>query len=270
MKHHMHATLSSLLERLDNDALSKAKVIPWGSPIPSFGDLSCSSIATLGLNPSNREFVDVRGNELDGDVRRFHTLQSLGLKKWSDANVTHRKKIWESCNRYFDLNPYDGWFKVLDKIISGTNASYYDKSVKACHLDLIPYATACKWTELTLQQRTLLLNLVGDTLGLLLKNSPIRLLILNGQAVIENLQRITGVDFEKDAIANWTLPRKTGVGVKGFSYRGTIREVAGVHLHRKVHILGFNHNIQSSFGVTTQVKTAIQEWVTASAEEVLT
>lgn len=269
MKHHMHTTLTSLLERLDNKALSKAKVIPWSSPIPSFGDLSCSSIATLGLNPSNREFVDIRGKELDGDVRRFHTLKSLGLKKWSDANVTHRKKILESCNQYFHQNPYDGWFKGLDKIISGTKASYYDMSVKACHLDLIPYATACKWTELTSQQRTLLLNLAGDTLGLLLKDSPVRLLILNGQTVIENLQRITGVDFEKDTIPDWTLPRKTGFGVKGFSYRGTIREVAGVYLNRKVHILGFNHNIQSSFGVTTQVKTAIQNWVTASAEEVL-
>lgn len=268
MKHHMHTTLTSLLERLDNKALSKAKVIPWSSPIPSFGDLSCSSIATLGLNPSNREFVDIRGKELDGDVRRFHTLRSLGLKKWSDANVEHQRKILESCNQYFHQNPYDGWFKGLDKIISGTKASYYDTSVKACHLDLIPYATACKWTELTSQQRTLLLNLAGDTLGLLLKDSPVSLLILNGQTVIENLQRITGVDFEKGTIADWTLPRKTGTGVKGFSYRGIIREVAGVRLNRKVHVLGFNHNIQSSFGVTTQVKTAIRNWVTASAEEV--
>lgn len=268
MKHHLQATLSSLLERLDNKALSKAKVIPWSSPIPSFGDLASSSIATLGLNPSNREFVDIKGKELDGDLRRFHTLKSLGLRKWTEANTTHHKLILESCSRYFYQNPYDGWFKGLDKIISGTNASYYDTSTKACHLDLIPYATACKWTELTSEQRTFLLNFAGDTLGLLLKDSPVRLLILNGQTVIENLQRITGVNFEKDTISDWTLPRKTGNGVKGISYRGTIKEVAGVRLNRKVHILGFNHNIQSSFGVTAQVKTAIRNWVTTSAEEI--
>lgn len=268
MKHQMHTTLSSLLERLDDKALSKAKVIPWSSPIPSFGDLSRSRIATLGLNPSNREFVDVNGKELDGDFRRFHTLKSLGIRRWADANATHRLKILESCNRYFHQNPYDGWFKGLDKIISGTNASYYHESTKACHLDLIPYATACKWTELTSQQRTLLLDLAGDTLGLLLKDSPVRLLILNGQTVIDNLQRITGVDFEKDAITNWTLPRKNGIGVKGFSYKGTIREVAGIRLNQKVHVLGFNHNIQSSFGVTTKVKTAIRNWVASSAEEI--
>lgn len=265
----MHATLSSLLERLDSEALSAAKVIPWSSPIPSFGDLSRSTVATLGLNPSNREFVDIAGKELDGSLRRFHTLKSLGLRKWSDANAQHRKLIMDSCDRYFYQNPYDGWFKGLDKIISGTEASYYDPSIKACHLDLIPYATACKWTELTSQQRSLLLTLAGDTLGLLLKDSPVRLLILNGKTVIENLQRIAGVNFEQESIPNWTLPRKSGIGVKGFAFRGTIREVAGVHLSREVHVLGFNHNIQSSFGVTTQVKVAIRNWVTKSAKEIV-
>lgn len=265
----MQTTLSSLLERLDSEALSAAKVIPWSSPIPSFGDLSRSTVATLGLNPSNREFVDISGKELDGSLRRFHTLKSLGLRKWSDANAQHQKLIMDSCDRYFYQNPYDGWFKGLDKIISGTEASYYDTSIKACHLDLIPYATACKWTELTSQQRSLLLTLAGDTLGLLLKDSPVRLLILNGKTVIENLQQIAGASFEQESIPDWTLPRKSGKGVKGFAYRGTIREVAGVHLSREVHVLGFNHNIQSSFGVTTQVKAAIRNWVTKSAKEIV-
>jgi len=265
----MQTTLASLLERLDSNALSAAKVIPWSSPIPSFGDLSRSTVATLGLNPSNREFVDVTGKELDGNLRRFHTLKSLGLRKWSDANAQHRKLIMDSCHRYFYQNPYDGWFKGLDKIISGTKASYYDTSIKACHLDLIPYATACKWTELTPQQRSLLLTLAGDTLGLLLKDSPVRLLILNGKTVIENLQKIAGVNFAQESIPDWTLPRKSGIGVKGFAYRGTIREIAGVHLSREVHVLGFNHNIQSSFGVTTLVKVAIRNWVAKSAEEIV-
>ena len=268
MKHPIHNTLASLIERLDNRALSKAKVIPWSSPIPSFGDLSCSKVATLGLNPSNREFVDTCGNELDGNSRRFHTLKSLGIRRWSDATADHCKMILESCSRYFHNNPYDDWFKKLDKIISGTSASYYAASSKACHLDLIPYATACKWTDLTSQERALLLGQAGDALGLLLRDSQIRLLILNGQTVIGSLQRVAGVEFEKCTIPEWTLPRKSGMGVKGYAYKGAIREVAGVSLNRKVHILGFNHNIQSSFGVTTQVKTEIGEWIATSAKEV--
>jgi hypothetical protein len=269
MKNQIQITLSSLLERLDNQSLLKAKVIPWSSPVPSFGDLSSSRIATLGLNPSNLEFVDKHGKELIGDSRRFHTLKSLGLKKWSDAKGTHRKLILESCNKYFHNKPYGGWFNSLNKIISATKASYYDASIKACHLDLIPYATVCKWAELTSHQRTQLLDMSGDTLGFLLKDSPVRLLIVNGQTVVDNLQRITGIDFEKNFVPDWTLPRKSGVGVKGFSYKGIIREVAGVRLNKQVHVLGFNHNIQSSYGVSVPVKAAIRDWVATSAEDVL-
>lgn len=269
MKYPLHATLETLLERLDSKVLLSAKVIPWSSPILSFGDLSCSTIATLGLNPSNREFVDVNGVELEGEFRRFHTLNSLGIRNWSCANTEHCELILDSCKNYFNNNPYDGWFKGLDIIISGTEASYYSTTIKACHLDLIPYATSCKWTELTSKERLILLKLVGDTLGLLIKDSPIRFLILNGKTVIENLQIVTGVNFKQENYFDWTLPRKSGAGVSGFAYSGVINEVAGIRLGREVHVLGFNHNIQSSFGVTTQVKNSIRNWITASHKEIL-
>jgi hypothetical protein len=58
-----------LLSRLVRDLVDSnmdSNVIPWACPIPSFGDLTRARVATLGLNPSNREFVDERGNELDG------------------------------------------------------------------------------------------------------------------------------------------------------------------------------------------------------------
>src|SRR5574337_132908 len=175
----MTQELSALVERLNDPQLFQASVIPWGSPVPSFGNLSSSKIATLGLNPSNREFVDEKGHELNGASRRFHTLNSLGLREWSEVTEKHLNLILDFCQNYFSRNPYDGWFKRLDYIISGTSMSYYFPSGEACHLDLIPYATACKWTDLNPNQRSLLLDLTGDTLGLLLKDSPVELLVLN-------------------------------------------------------------------------------------------
>src|SRR5712664_1885399 len=172
----MNTVLSGLVKRLDGATLSGTDVIPWGCPIPSFGDLSTSRIATLGLNPSNREFVDDSGYELDGPSRRFHTLSSLGLASWSDVTPHHLQLIVDSCRAYFLRNPYDGWFKKLDHVISGTKVSFYRTSAQACHLDLIPYATARKWAGLTSHQRSSLLALAGDTLGLLLRTSPVRLL----------------------------------------------------------------------------------------------
>lgn len=139
----------------------------------------------------------------------------------------------------------------------------------ACHLDLIPYATACKWTELTAQQRSLLMDLSADTLGLLLQKSPVRLLILNGKTVTANLERIAGVRFEEEVMPGWELPRKSGQGVTGIAYQGSVRQIAGVPLDREVVVLGYNHNIQSSFGVTNNVKAAIRAWIANTAAEVL-
>ena len=266
----MHAALSTLIARLSRPSLSEMEVIPWSCPVPSFGDLSCSTVSTLGLNPSNREFLDPAGNELDGPCRRLHTLRSLGLSRWSDAGVQHLEMILTSCREYFDKNPYDGWFKRLDYIVSGTEASYYGSSRKACHLDLIPYATARKWTELTQRQRSLLLAMAGDVLGLLLRDSAVRLLILNGNSVVLKFQDATGVKLDKRVMPDWCLPRRSlRGGVRGFAYRGVVRNVSGVNLKHEILVLGFNHNIQSSFGVTTGVVAAIRKWIRETASEVL-
>jgi len=263
----MDSVLADLVSRFD--ALSGTKVIPWGCPIPSFGDLSKSKVATLGLNPSNREFVDRAGNELDGPFRRFHTLKSLGLPRWSEATAGHLQLIVESCRAYFSRNPYDGWFKKLDYIISGAKASYYNDSAKACHLDLIPYATACKWTDLSRVQRSSLLTEAGDTLGLLLRDSPVGILILNGSSVVEHFQSIASVRMEKRPMLEWSLPRQSDTGVAGFAYKGSVRSLSGVKLRRDILVLGFNHNIQSSFGVTTRVKDAIRRWITRCVNEAI-
>ena len=265
----MHSELSDLICRLDNPKFSETSVIPWGCPVPSFGDLSGSRVATVGLNPSNREFVDSFGNELQGDNRRFPTLGSLGLKDWSEAEEEHLNSILELCSSYFYRNPYDGWFKRLDYLISGTNTSFYDQVEKACHLDLIPYATACKWTELSTSQRSLLLELTGDILGLLLRDSEIELLVLNGKTVVDNFQKVSNTTFKCTEIKDWELPRKSNKNVSGFAFQGSVKTFGGVRLKRDIHVIGYNHNIQSSFGVTKQVQKAIRNWVSRVAKGIL-
>ncbi|WP_347988071.1 hypothetical protein [Methylomonas sp. AM2-LC] len=260
--------LATMVNRLENPSLSELGVIPWAAPVISFGNLSQSKIATLGLNPSNREFVDLSGIELDGHDRRFHTLRSLGLNTWSDATDDHLHRILDSCNNYFYGNPYDGWFRALDRLIIGTSVSYYGIFSEACHLDLVPYATACKWGELTSTQKATLLNSEGDALGLLLRESSIEVIVLNGQSVIENLQMIAECTLKRKAVPDWTLPRRTSTGVTGYAYTGKICKISGVDLGREISVLGYSHNIQSSYGVTTQVKTAIQQWITNRTSEV--
>jgi len=265
----MKIELSNLLHRFNDPELEAANVISWSSPVLSFGNLSTSKLATVGLNPSNREFVDTQGNELAGTARRFHTLKSLSLRHWADAAQHDLEAIIKFCEEYFLRNPYDGWFKQLDYIISGSSFSYYFPSAQACHVDLIPYATSSKWMELTTTQRLSLLEHSGDTLGLLIKDSPVEVLILNGRTVVENMERITNVQFEKTHMPQWTLPRKNGDGIVGIAYQGFINSIGGVPLSQELLVLGYNHNIQSSYGVTTEVKTAIRNWISESTMEVL-
>lgn len=263
----MYSTLTTLIDRLDSSAVSATNVIPWGCPVPSFGDLSKSQVATLGLNPSNREFVDESGNELQGALRRFHTLSSLGLKSWSDVDVRHLRMILESCTKYFLGNPYDKWFKQLDKVVAGTGASYYAASAMACHLDLIPYATSRKWTELTGQQRSSLLAVAGDTLALLLRDSPVRTLILNGSSVVQLFQDIAGIRLENHEMPSWSLPRESKPDVMGVASIGTVDMLSGIALEHRILVLGFNHNLQSSFGVTRQATEAIRRWIGQASDE---
>jgi hypothetical protein len=260
----MYATLTTLLDRLDSSAISKTNVIHWSSPVPAFGDLANARVATLGLNPSNREFVDEWGEELQGLARRFHTLRSLGLHSWSEVDVRHLNMMLEACQQYFLGNPYDRWFRKLDYVVAGTQASFYDAT--ACHLDLIPYATACKWTDLTWQQRSSLLSIAGDTLALLLRDSPVRTLILNGKAVVQQFQDIADVQLDKEEMPTWSLPRQTKPDVAGIAYQGVVDTLSGIPLGHEILVLGYNHNLQSSFGVTTKVVNAIRAWIAQEAQ----
>jgi len=262
-------TLVTLVDRLVSLPLSEAEVISWGCPVLSFGDLANSRVATLGLNPSSREFVDGTGAELEGTFRRFHTLNSLGIESWLDVDARHLHLILDSCRSYFLGNPYDRWFRVLDQVVSGAGASFYDESRAACHLDLVPYATACKWTELTAHQRSLLLDVACDTLGLLLRDSPVRILILNGSSVVEQFQGVTGTCLERREMPAWSLMRAPKPDIVGVSYKGMVCKVAGVTLPQEIKVLGYNHNLQSSFGVTKRVVSAIRDWISLEVSEAL-
>jgi hypothetical protein len=262
----MTGTLSRLIQRLGEEDLSAVRVIPWSSPVPTFGDPENAQVATLGLNPSNLEFVDERGDELDGPRRRFHTLSSLGLQRWSDASKKDERLIWEACCRYFGRNPYDNWFRQLDYIIGQTRASYYQGG--ACHLDLIPFATSCKWTDLAADQKRSLLTIGSDVLGPLLSDSRIRVLVLNGRSVVSSFAEFAGVTFAERRMERWDLARRSS-RVPGYAYMATIDRLGGQSIGRDVLVLGFNHNIQSSFGVTRMVRHDIRQWIGTTARAIL-
>lgn len=265
----LHEAVAELLHNLSEPSIQELPLINWGSPIPCFGDPTRARVATLGLNPSNLEFVDRAGSELSGRSRRFHSLGSLGLDSWSQATDLQCGLILAQCKDYFTQNPYDTWFRVLDRVLRLTPFSYYSKSEEnptACHLDLVPYATKCKWSSLVPKERKALLKNGGQTLAKIIRASSVEVLILNGKTVVDNLELLADSALKSTCMSDWKLPRKNGKGVSGYAYTGQIDRIAGIPLGRSILILGYNHNLQSSFGVTKQVSHAISEWLRSQME----
>ena len=256
----MRGTISELVEHLV-ELNDDTAAIKWTPPIPAFGDPYRARVATLGLNPSDREFVDAQGRELDGTQRRFPTLRSFGLESWNEATAVHIEEIAEACRSYFDRNPYDAWFGRLDFLIEETSTSFYTPMSPATHLDLVPYATELKWAALPKRDRTILFEGAKEALGTILRDAPVSLLILNGMSVVHSFQVLSTVELRRDEQPEWSLPRKTGRQVKGYSFTGVVDRIADVQLGGKVLVLGYNHNIQSSFGITNNVLHAIRKWI---------
>lgn len=257
----MFQTLATLINRLAYETLEEHGVLGWGAPVPAFGNPQHAKMATVGINPSNREFVDAAGHELRGSARRFHSLASLEIPSWLDVDSGHLDRVLGSCEQYFSVNPYEGWFNRMDEVLRSTGYSLYGEEAMACHLDLLPYATVDKWTDLSTRTRGILLDSTSDVLGLLLRDSSIGLLVLNGRTVVDRFSELSDAALTRRKMPGWSLRRRVGAGVPGYSYVGEVSRIGRIGIGRSVRVIGYNHNIQSSFGVTRRVIDNIQRWV---------
>jgi hypothetical protein len=258
----MYGPMTTLLEMLEKYQAAGLEVIRWGCPVPFFGHLESARLATVGINPSNREFVGTDGNELAGNDRRLPTLSSLGLSSWLQADFVALRAILLSCSSYFERNPYDGWFGSLQRIIEPTGHSYYAPRSDACHLDVVPWATVGKWGTLSAASRRQLAARATQALADMIACSPLTMLVLNGKEVVGNFETLVGRRMHAQRVSAWDLPRRSGRDVPGLAYRDRISSIAQIPLDRELLVVGYNHNLQSSFGVTTAVRTGISEWIT--------
>lgn len=206
----------------------------------AFGDPDRAEVATLGINPSRVEFL-ANGGLLAGAERRLATLDSLGavsLDQLSDAQVT---QVVADCAAYFGRNPYRRWFDPLDVLLrNAADASFYDGT--ACHLDLVQWATDPVWGRIG--NRAVRQALLDDGVPYLrtqLSRGNVRLVLLNGQQVIDQVSR-TG------------LAKLTQVGEVPLG-RARCRLVIGDGAG--VRWVGWSTNLQSSWGVTAEFRAEL-------------
>lgn len=165
-------------------------VLRGSTPVISFGDFRTATVATLGLNPSDREFLK-KGEWLTGPQQRLASLRSLGLAAPEDASDAQVQEIMNACCRYFNgSNPYWRWFRPLDSLLQeGLSVSYEEGS--AVHLDLVQWATAPVWGKIKEPhfRQQLILN-DREFLREQLARENIQLVVMNGRSVIREAERM--------------------------------------------------------------------------------
>jgi hypothetical protein len=178
----------ALAERIRRAAPADLCVLPRSLPVVSFGDPNQATVATLSLNPSWREFESASGVWLEGSQRRLASLVSLGVSDPRELDDEQVATVVAECAAYFrGPNWYRGWFHWLESLLSASGAgSYFDGT--ACHLDLVQWATKPAQGELPAGVWERLVDQDGDFLRWQLRNSNVRVLLLNGASVVRWLQ----------------------------------------------------------------------------------
>ena len=213
-----------VIERIRQTPPQGCSVVPGSTPVISFGDASKAHVATVGINPSCREFYD---NHIPSGVQ--------------DA-----QQVFADCNRYFHRNPYK-WFDKLSPVLGACGVSYYDDS--ACSLDLVQWATDPVWGKLTKEQKEELLGPGTKFLKRQLReNQNIRLVLANGAGVIDHLREWLGFTFRQTKlVARFSVrdaPLLTSIFTDGL---------------REVPIIGWRVNLQSDHGAYGVTNAGIAE-----------
>lgn len=234
------------LTRMVRRPMPVAEVVHGTTPVLSFGDPRHAELATLGINPSLKEFV-LGGRLLAGSQRRLATLESLGAQSTLLLTDEQIRTVVEECASYFqgNRNPYRLWFDPLDKILrAGLGVSYYDGS--ACHLDLVQWATDPVWGQL--RDRGIKQALLKEGLPHLrnqLKFGKVRVVVLNGREVLDQVAAVGLAQLEPSG----TL-RVGSLSCSLYSGEG-----------EEVRFIGWSTNLQSSFGVTLEFRSQLGRWL---------
>jgi len=230
-----------VVERIRRPPPTSCFVLPGSTPVVAFGDVRLARVATLGLNPSRVEFKEP-GVELEGPLRRFETLQSLGIERLEDAHDDAVLRVWQRCNDYFHGNPYK-WFNPMEEVLLTVGASYFGDT--ACHLDLSQWATDPTWNGLPDVVRKRLTSEDVEFLLTQLRSERIALLLLNGRAVVDTFCSVLKGQLESvGTIADRSVTTKIYVGTFG-----------------NARVVGWSTNLQSSFGVTKELRSQLAQRV---------
>jgi hypothetical protein len=211
--------------------------VPGTLPVLFFGDLFRAEVATVGLNPSDQEYLSKGGQMLAGRAQRFATLASLGATDRPSLTGGQCDDAIEWMRDYYaEGKPvYGSWFNALSRVVDGFGASFRNRS--ATHLDLVQESTSPVWSELPESQRQTLLEQDLPFLEWEIREFPLKAVICTAKTVGVHVRRQLGVMVDEEGalarikwwvghadvdgrdvgFAGWNYPlaRATGLGAAG-------------------------------------------------------
>ncbi|MDE3719943.1 hypothetical protein PWG71_00970 [Nocardiopsis sp. N85] len=151
------------------------------------------------------------------------------------------------CAGYFHRNPYNTWFEPLNELLQSAVGDGYGNGT-ACHLDLVQWATDPVWGGISdpKARRALLIEGVRY-LHAQLEHSRVRLVLLNGRGVIDQLSDQPFGSLSLTEVGLIPMGRTTCALVRGTD--------AGITF------LGWSTNLRSSFGVPKTFKAELADWL---------
>ncbi len=218
-------------------------IVGGSTPIVFFGNIKNATVATLGINPSKNEFQK-DGKELVEKQRRLETLSSLNANSLSSLTQAQAEKVFDTCLKYFQNNPYKKWFDQLENnILKGFSVSYYTGT--ACHLDIIQWATDPIWRSLDYLTKKQLIQSNIIFLERQLIEERVEILLINGKEATEifkNYFKPTPIRHEKLLVAKKTCD---------------IYEFDLSLSTKIIKIYAWSNNLQSTVGITNEMRMEI-------------
>lgn len=223
--------------------------VPQSLPVLFFGDLFTAGVATVGLNPSDKEYLGRGGAELKGTARRFETLTSLGVADRASLTDEQCERAIQRMRTYYQPDkPVYGWFRALNRVTRAMGYSYEVGEV--AHLDLAQEATNPTWSKLAQTSPAEFAALRSTDLPFLrwqLETFPLHTVICNGRTAFTEVCRLTDGQVKEKGelklltwfvgeatlngrrveLVGWNRPlaRATGLGARGEEELGRILKI---------------------------------------------
>lgn len=197
---------NTILEYIKQPIPENMDIVSQSVPILFFGHIENAHIATIGINPSDKEFLSIDKIILEKKEKRLKDRQDLNKSDNDELSMDDAREIYDSKTKYFKKNPYKPWFGEkntgnMERILKIFNKSYSYYNDTAIHLDITPWATSKKWKEYNDNEKKLLITLGNDIAIKIIKNSNIKILYINGKSVLKYLENHIQ-NFEKHIIGS--------------------------------------------------------------------